>query len=127
MVALKIEKKEQILIADCEKSVDEVYLDIASCILVNDPHPWTALSCVDHATNSPSLSGQRLSWVPRWDEEWSVYYLGYPPIWYRARGSLVPSKRQSVSAIPSHRLKIRFFLRGPKHIFGHNCLGIWKP
>ena len=87
MVALKIEKKEQILIADYEKSVDEVYLDIASCILVNDPHPWTALSCVDHATNSPSLSGQRLSWVPRWDEEWSVYYLGYPPIWYRARGS----------------------------------------
>ena len=87
MIAWKSGKNEQVLIADYNKSVDEVYLDTASCILANDPYPWTVLSCVDHATNSPSLSGQRLSWVPRWDEGWSVYYLGYPAMWYRAGGS----------------------------------------
>ena len=83
-------RKEIIVIADYNKSVDEVYLDTASRILETDPHPWTVLSCVDHTYNSPSLSGARPSWVPRWDEGWSVYWLGYPGMWYRAGGSPLP-------------------------------------
>ena len=75
------------MISDYNKSVDEVYMDTASRMLESDPHPWTALSSVDHIINSSSLSSQRPSWVPRWDEGWSVYWLGYPGMWYRAEGS----------------------------------------
>jgi len=81
------------LIADYDKSVDDVYFDAARYILRTDPFPWTLLACVDHISNSPSLSGQRPSWVPRWDEEWRVYWLGYPDMFYRA-GGLPPRKFQ---------------------------------
>lgn len=80
-------KDERFMVPDYNKSVDEVYLQAARGILENDPYPWTLLSCVDHAANSPSLSGQRSSWVPRWDEDWRVYWLGYPEMWYRAGGA----------------------------------------
>ncbi|KAL8838507.1 MAG: hypothetical protein Q9176_005059 [Flavoplaca citrina] len=79
------------LLADYEKSVDEVYLEAAIRILETAKHPWTLLSSVDHKPNSPSLSGQRPSWVPRWDEGWYTYWLGYPSMWYRAGGTNPPS------------------------------------
>ncbi|KAL8913602.1 MAG: hypothetical protein Q9172_007245, partial [Xanthocarpia lactea] len=75
------------LLADYKKSVDEVYLEAAVRILETAKHPWTVLSSVDHKPNSPSLSGQRPSWVPRWDEGWYTYWLGYPSMWYRAGGT----------------------------------------
>lgn len=75
-----------ILTADYNKSVDEVYSDAARYILLNDPCPWTLLSCVDHIPGSSSLKGQRPSWIPRWDEDWRVYWLGYPSMFYRAGG-----------------------------------------
>ncbi|KAK5263915.1 hypothetical protein LTR96_010633 [Exophiala xenobiotica] len=82
------------LISDYDKSVDDVYFDAARYILQTDPFPWTILACVDHISNSPSLSGQRPSWVPRWDEEWRIYWLGYPEMFYRA-GGLLPRKFQA--------------------------------
>ncbi|KAL8691812.1 MAG: hypothetical protein Q9218_003058 [Villophora microphyllina] len=72
--------------ADYDKSLDEVYLETATHVLKTDENPWTVLSSVDHKPNSPSLSGQRPSWVPRWDEGWYTYWLGYPTMWYRAGG-----------------------------------------
>ena len=39
MIAWKTGKNEQVLMADYNKGVDEVYLDTASCILANDPYP----------------------------------------------------------------------------------------
>lgn len=79
--------KERVVTADYRKSMDEVYLDAASRILETDPSPWTVLTCVDHCPGSPSLSGHRPSWVPRWDEGWRAYWLGYPEMWYRAGGN----------------------------------------
>lgn len=66
-------KKRPIVIADYNKSVEEVYLDTTSRILETDPHTWTVLSCFDHTTSSSSLSGQRLLSAPRWGEGSSVY------------------------------------------------------
>ncbi|KAK5189310.1 hypothetical protein LTR96_010904 [Exophiala xenobiotica] len=66
------------LIADYDKSVDDVYFDAARYILQTDPFPWTLLAC----------------WVPRWDEEWRVYCQGYPELFYRA-GGLPPRKFQA--------------------------------
>ena len=80
-----IGKKKPIVLADYNRSVDEVYLHTAICLVEADQHPWTVLSCVDHRVDSPSLSGQRPSWVPRWDEGWSVYWMGYR-MWYQAGG-----------------------------------------
>ncbi len=79
-------REGRLVVADYHLSVDQVYLDTARRILENDANPWTVLSCVDHASASFSLSGQRPSWVPRWDESWRVYWLGYPEMWYRAGG-----------------------------------------
>ncbi|OCT51464.1 hypothetical protein CLCR_08162 [Cladophialophora carrionii] len=77
----------RLVVADYSLSVDQVYLDVARRVLETDPYPWTVLSCVDHTQASPSLSGRRPSWVPRWDEGWRVYWLGYPEMWYRAGGA----------------------------------------
>lgn len=76
----------QLQSVDYSMSVDRVYLEVASHILMNDPQSWTVLSCVDHKPDSPSLCGQRPSWVPRWEEGWHVYTLGYQSMWYRAGG-----------------------------------------
>lgn len=78
--------KKKAAIVDYRKSVDEVYAETARHILEHDLHPWTVLSCIDHPPDSPSLSGQRPSWVPRWDEGFRVYWLGYSSMWYRAGG-----------------------------------------
>ncbi|KIW17677.1 hypothetical protein PV08_04872 [Exophiala spinifera] len=87
------------LSADYNKSVDEVYHDAARHILLNDPCPWTLLSCVDHIIDSPSLKGERPSWIPRWDENWRVYWFGYPTMYYRAGGD--SSKEFKATASPS--------------------------
>ncbi|ETN37457.1 uncharacterized protein HMPREF1541_08448 [Cyphellophora europaea CBS 101466] len=76
----------QLLTPDYNASVDQVYLDTAVRILETDPQPWTVLSCSDHAPDSKSMTGHRPSWVPRWDEGFRVYWLGYPEMWYRAGG-----------------------------------------
>lgn len=76
-----------IMKVDYKKSTDDVYLETAIRLLKNDENPRTVLSSVDHKPNSPSLSGQRPSWVPRWDEDWYTYWLGYPSMWYRAGGN----------------------------------------
>ena len=78
--------KKKAAVVDYRKSVEEVYSETARHILDYDPHPWTVLSCIDHIPDSPSLSGQRSSWVPRWDEGFRVYWLGYSSMWYRAGG-----------------------------------------
>ena len=78
--------KKKAAVVDYRKSVDEVYAETAQHILEYDPYPWTVLSCIDHIPDSPSLSGQRPSWVPRWDEGFRVYWLGYSKMWYRAGG-----------------------------------------
>ena len=82
---------------DYSMSVDGVYLEMANYILVNDPQSWTVLSCVDHKPDSPSLFGQRPSWVPRWEEGWHVYTLGYPSMWYRAGGCQAEPFQASLS------------------------------
>lgn len=79
--------KGSIVTVDYKKSTDDVYLATATRLLKTDENPWTVLSCVDHKPDSPSLSGQRPSWVPRWDEDWYTYWLGYPSMWYRAGGN----------------------------------------
>jgi hypothetical protein len=79
--------KKKAAVMDYAKSVDEVYAETARHILEHDLHPWTVLSCIDHVPDSPSLSGQRSSWVPRWDEGFRVYWLGYSSMWYRAGGN----------------------------------------
>lgn len=79
--------EERLVTADYHLSLDQVYLDTAKSILENDPYPWTVLTCVDHTPDTLSLSGERPSWVPRWDEEWRVYWFGYPEMWYRAGGN----------------------------------------
>ena len=78
---------DRLVVPNYRLSVDHVYLETARSLLATDPHPWTVLTCVDHLENSPSLSQQRPSWVPRWDEGWRVYWLGYPEMWYRAGGA----------------------------------------
>jgi hypothetical protein len=75
---------DKLLVPDYEKSVDQIYRETASRVLETDPHPWTLLSCIDHTEDSPSLKGKRPSWVPRWNEQFRVYWLGYPGMWYRA-------------------------------------------
>ncbi|KIW32288.1 uncharacterized protein PV07_03846 [Cladophialophora immunda] len=80
-------KEKRLVVANYNLSVDQVYLNTAEAILENDPYPWTVLTCIDHTTDSSSLCGRRASWVPRWDEGWRVYWLGYPEMWYRAGGS----------------------------------------
>jgi hypothetical protein len=77
----------KLLLPDYTATVDRAYLDTAVRILETDPHPWTVLSCSDHKIDSASLTGQRPSWVPRWDEGFRVYWLGYPGMWYRAGGT----------------------------------------
>lgn len=94
-------RKEQIVTVDYNNSVEEVYLDTAIRIIHMDPYPWTVLTCVDHRMDSPSLSGMRPSWVPRWDEGWSVYWLGYPSMWYRASGSTTAPFLANVSRLQS--------------------------
>ncbi|KPI45460.1 uncharacterized protein AB675_560 [Cyphellophora attinorum] len=75
---------DNLLVPDYEKSVDQIYLETALRVLETDSHPWTLLSCIDHTIESPSLKGGRPSWVPRWNEQFRVYWLGYPGMWYRA-------------------------------------------
>ncbi|EXJ58476.1 hypothetical protein A1O7_05901 [Cladophialophora yegresii CBS 114405] len=87
----------RLLVPDYSLSVDQVYLDIARRILDTDSNPWTVLTCVDHTQGSPSLSGRRPSWVPRWDEGWRVYWLGYTDMWYRAGGTNSNAFRSEVS------------------------------
>ena len=87
----------QLLSVNYTMSVDDVYLEIASHILMHDPQSWTVLSCVDHKPDSPSLFGQRPSWVPRWEEGWHVYTLGYPSMWYRAGGCQAEPFQASLS------------------------------
>jgi Heterokaryon incompatibility protein (HET) len=77
---------EQDIDADYQVSIEEVYLRAARSILGTCQYPWTVFSTVDHTPDSPSLTGERPSWVPRWDESWRVYWLGYPDMWYRAGG-----------------------------------------
>ena len=89
-------ERSQLPSVDYGMSVDDVYLEMASHILMNDPQAWTVLSCVDHKPNSPSLCGERPSWVPRWEEGWHVYTLGYPSMWYRA-GGCQPNFQASLS------------------------------
>ncbi|KAI1618436.1 heterokaryon incompatibility protein-domain-containing protein [Exophiala viscosa] len=96
------ENPERVVIADYRKSVDDVYLEAASTILEYDPYAWTTLTCVDHAPNCPSLCGQRPSWVPRWDEGWRVYWLGYPEMWYRAGGNDLTAFQISISNSELH-------------------------
>ncbi|KAL9044888.1 MAG: hypothetical protein Q9214_002010 [Letrouitia sp. 1 TL-2023] len=86
-VANGTRRDDRTIIADYSKSLDSIYLEIAIHGLETDKNPWTVLSTVDHKPNSPSLSGQRPSWVPRWDEGWYRYWLGYPSMWYRAGGN----------------------------------------
>ena len=52
-------KEQPMVIADYNKSVEEVYQDTASRILEIDPHSWTVVLCFDHTISSSSLSGQR--------------------------------------------------------------------
>lgn len=87
VVAGSTQGKTRRLFADYNKSLDEIYLEAAIYTLENAENPWTVLSSVDHKPDSPSLSGQRPSWVPRWDEDWYTYWLGYPTMWYRAGGN----------------------------------------
>jgi hypothetical protein len=103
-------KDEPIVVVDYNKSVDEVYLETASRILETDLYCWTVLSCVDHTPNSPSLSGQRQSWVPRWDEWWRVHWLGYTGMWYRAGGSQPAAFRAEVSTVDSSLEVLGIFL-----------------
>ena len=77
-------KDERLVIADYHLSVDQVYLDAEKRIRENDPNPWTVLTSVDHSADSPSLSGQRPSWVPRWDKAGVLYWLGHTDRWCRA-------------------------------------------
>lgn len=86
LAAASTRNEGSIVTVDYKKSTDQVYLETATRLLENDEHPWTVLSSVDHKPDSPSLSGQRPSWVPRWDEGWYTYWLGYPSMWYRGRG-----------------------------------------
>ena len=79
-------RQEQIFVADYHLSVDQVYLVTAKCILETDTSPWMVLTCVDHAADRLPPASKRPSWVPRWDEGWSVYWLGYKEMWYRAGG-----------------------------------------
>jgi hypothetical protein len=72
-----------IVTVDYKTDTDDVYLETATRLLETDENPWIVLSSVDHKPDSPSLSGQRPSWVPRWDEDWYTYWLGYPTMWYR--------------------------------------------
>ncbi|OAG44217.1 hypothetical protein AYO21_01674 [Fonsecaea monophora] len=90
-------KEKRLVVANYNLSVDEVYLHTAEAILHNDPYPWTVLTCIDHTADSSSLDGLRSSWVPRWDEGWRVYWLGYPEMWYRAGGSKSAPFRFDVS------------------------------
>lgn len=78
--------KEKAAVVDYRKSVDDVYAETARHLLEHDLYSWTVLSCIDHIADSPSLSGQRPSWVPRWDEGFRVYWLGYTGMWYRGGG-----------------------------------------
>ncbi|KAL8717803.1 MAG: hypothetical protein Q9225_004989 [Loekoesia sp. 1 TL-2023] len=87
VVAGTTQRETRRLFADYNKSLDEIYLEAAIYTLENAENPWTVLSSVDHKSDSPSLSGQRPSWVPRWDEGWYTYWLGYPTMWYRAGGN----------------------------------------
>ncbi|KAI4217694.1 MAG: hypothetical protein LQ351_000290 [Letrouitia transgressa] len=84
-------RNDRTIVADYSKSLDSVYRDIATHVLETDQNPWTVLSTVDHKPDSPSLTGQRPSWVPRWDEGWYTYWLGYPSMWYRAGGNSTKS------------------------------------
>lgn len=85
-LAAGVTQKEGRIIADYEKTLDRVYLETAIRSLQTDENRWVVLSSVDHKPDSQSLSGQRPSWVPRWDEGWYTYWLGYPSMWYRAGG-----------------------------------------
>ncbi|KIW95612.1 uncharacterized protein Z519_04197 [Cladophialophora bantiana CBS 173.52] len=85
--ACGIAKEKRLVVPNYNLSVDQVYFNTAVAILENDPYPWTLLTCIDHTVGSPSLCGRRPSWVPRWDEGWRVYWLGYPEMWYRAGGT----------------------------------------
>ncbi|KAL8957983.1 MAG: hypothetical protein Q9193_004870 [Seirophora villosa] len=87
----------KMIVADYAKSLDHVYLEATTHILETAQNPWTVLSCVDHKPESPSLSGQRPSWVPRWDEGWYVCRLGYAGNWYRAGGTHPSSSNASVA------------------------------
>ncbi|KAL9612822.1 MAG: hypothetical protein Q9167_002605 [Letrouitia subvulpina] len=91
------QKIDRTIFADYSKSLDSIYLEIAIHVLETDKNPWTVLSTVDHKPDSPSLSGQRPSWVPRWDEGWYTYWLGYPSMWYRAGGNLTESLNARVN------------------------------
>ncbi|KIY01069.1 uncharacterized protein Z520_03735 [Fonsecaea multimorphosa CBS 102226] len=84
--ACGVAQDKRMVVANYNLSVDEVYFQTAEGILDNDPYPWTVLTCVDHTADPLSLYGRRPSWVPRWDEGWRVYWLGYPEMWYRAGG-----------------------------------------
>ncbi|OAP60476.1 hypothetical protein AYL99_05478 [Fonsecaea erecta] len=99
--AYGVEKEKRLVLANYNLSVDEVYLQTAEGILENDPYPWTLLTCIDHTEDSLSLSGRRPSWVPRWDEGWRVYWLGYPENWYRAGGTRPTSFQFEVSRAES--------------------------
>ncbi|KAI4115865.1 MAG: hypothetical protein LQ345_003619 [Seirophora villosa] len=81
------------------QTVDHVYLEATPPILETAQNPWTVLSSVDHKPESPSLSGQRPSWVPRWDEGWYVCRLGSSGNWYRAGGTHASSSDASVAKI----------------------------
>ncbi|KAI4169325.1 MAG: hypothetical protein LQ348_007300 [Seirophora lacunosa] len=70
------QNRGKMMVADYAKSLDHVYLEATTHILETAQNPWTVLSSVDHKPESPSLSGQRPSWVPRWDEGWYVCRLG---------------------------------------------------
>lgn len=82
------QKAGRMILPNYKKSLDGVYLDTAIRILETDGNPWALLSSVDHKPDSISLSGQRPSWVPRWEEGWFTYWLGYPEMWYRAGGNM---------------------------------------
>ena len=100
------DKKSNFVIVDYNSSIDEVYRRVALHTLQHDPYPWTILSCVDHRPDSPSLNGQRPSWVPRWDEGWYVYTLGYAGMWYRAGGNQNSSKFQASVSEPGILLRV---------------------
>ena len=79
-----------------DKSVDDVYTELATRVIETDRYPWTVLTCFDHA-NALALSGQRQSWVPRWEEVFRVSWLGYVGMWYQAGGLPSEDFRAEVS------------------------------
>lgn len=92
---------------DYRLSVEDIYLDTASRIMQSEKHGWTILSSVDHV----SISNNRSSWVPRWNEDWRVYWLGYAQNWYRAGGKDPAGFVRSISIDrAAQELQVRCFI-----------------